>query len=77
VIARRLLIGEERLAQGEVEVHDARTRFERRPVRAAREVAHPAARALVGFVEADLEEPLGRAPEQLELVDRLPGAVLA
>ena len=80
--AARLLRGQrrvehERLAQREVEVHRARAAVERGPVRAAGELAQPAHALGRGGVVVDLEEPLGRAAVELDLVDRLPGADLA
>ena len=102
-------VGHQRLAQGEVEVHDPGTSLQRAPVSAARQRAHPAqaagrglaqilARRLrptrarrgrgarlrsgAGYVQIelldpDVEEPLRGVPEDLDLVDRLPGAALA
>ena len=54
----------------------ARPALERRVVGAAGERAHPAQPLGARVVRADLEEPLRRVAEQLQLVDRLPGAVL-
>ena len=68
----------ERLAQREVQVHrrrgGPRARSSRRGRRACASSA--GARASASCV-ADLEEPLGGAAVELELVDRLPGADLA
>ena len=76
-VRRQLAVGRQRLAQREVEVHHSGAALERCPVSAAGERAHPAQPLGRCVVHADLEEPLGGAAEQLQLVDRLPGAHLA
>ncbi len=58
-------------------MHRAGPVLQRRPVGAARERPDPAQPRRAGGVGLDLEEPLGGAAEQLELIDRLPCAVLA
>ena len=70
-------VGHERLAQREVQVHRARAAVERGPERAAGELAQPAHARRRRRVVVDLEEPLGGAAVELDLVDRLPGADLA
>ena len=79
--AARLRVGQrrahQRLAQREVEVHRARAAVDRGPERAAGEQAHPAHALGRRRVVVDLEEPLGRAAVELDLVDGLPGAELA
>ncbi len=77
LVRRQRLLADERLAQREVQVHRARAALQRGPVCAAGERAHPAQLLGAGLVHAHLEEPLGRPAEQLQLVDRLSGAVLA
>ena len=73
----RLGLGRERLAQREVEVHRAGPLAGGGPVGAAGERAVMDRRLAAGLVGADLDEPLDRAPVELQLVDRLAGADLA
>ena len=62
---RRHLLAHQRLAQREVEVHHARASFQRGPVGAAGERAHPAQPLRRGLVRAHLEEPLRASPKSL------------
>ena len=68
---------DQRLAQGEVQMHRARSPGRSGPVRPARERADPAQPLRGQLVVADFEEPLDGAAVELDLVDRLPGADLA
>ena len=79
LIGRQRLVRHQRLAQREVQVHDPRPALQRGPVRAAGERPDPAQPGGAGVivVRADLEKPLGGVAEHLQLVDRLPRAVLA
>ena len=67
----------QRLTQREVQVDGPGAPFDRRPERAAGELAQPAHPRGRRRVVVDLEVPLGRAAEQLDLIDRLPGADVA
>ena len=77
VVVGQRPVGHERLAQREVQVHGAGPAADGCPERAARELAQPAQPLRRGGVRVDLEEPLGRAAVELDLVDRLPGAEVA
>ena len=74
-ISGQRLVAHERLAQREVQVHHPRAPLERGPPGAAGERAYPAQALRAGVVRADLEEPLGGIPEELDLVDCLAGSV--
>ncbi len=76
-VLRQLDLCDQRLTQREVQVHGAGPPPQGGPVGAARERADPAELLLARVVHRHLEEPLGSAAEQLQLVDRLAGAVFA
>ena len=65
------------LPEREVQVHGTGPDPERRPVRAAGEVADPAEVRGGGLVDADLDEPPDGVAVELELVDGLAGADVA
>ena len=69
--------GRERLAQREVEVHRSGAAAGGRPVGTAREGAVVDGGVAARVVGAHLNEPLGGAAVELDLVDRLPSAHLA
>ena len=71
------LTGRERLAEREVEVHGARAAADGGGHRAAGERAVVDGGRAAGLVAAHLDEPLGGAAVEVELVDRLPGAHVA
>ena len=78
VVGGQLLLAHQRLAQREVQVHRPGAALERRPVGAAGERADPAQLLGAGApCEPTSKNHLAALAEQLELVDRLPGAVLA
>ena len=77
VVVGQRPVGHERLAQREVQVDRAGAAVDRGPERAARELAQPPQPLRRGGVRVDLEEPLGGAAVELDLVDRLPGAEVA
>ena len=77
IVGDAVAVGDQRLAEGEVQVHRAGAAVERGPERAARELAQPAHAGRAGRVVVDLEVPLGGAAVELDLVDRLPGAEVA
>ena len=58
-------------------MHGPGATLQRGPKRATGQRANPAQALGRGVMHADLEEPLGRASEQLQLVDRLPRAGVA
>ena len=76
-VRRQGRILHQRLAQRKVEVYHPGLALKCAPVRAAGERAHPAQPPRRCLMRAHLEKPLGRLPEDLHLVDRLAGAVLA
>ena len=77
-VVGELLVADQRLAQREVQVHRPGPALERGPVGAAGERADPA--QLLGAAPraaTTSKNHLAALAEQLQLVDRLPGAVLA
>ena len=76
-LQRRRPVGEQGLPQGEVEVDRAGPSLEGEPVRPTGECPDPAQLRRPGAGGRDLDEPLRRRAEQVQLVDRLSGSVVA